>query len=322
MPSLSELPLPPSNKEGWPWTEQSNVLPDKMPGSLDWPRITIVTPNYNYGMYLEETIRSVLLQNYPNLEYIVLDGGSSDNSIAIIEKYADFLTYWHSKHDHGQAASILDGLHKSTGSWFNWINSDDRLEPNALHHIASISKLSPNARWISGCRHYMNEKSDVFLADNARWRSNPQVLGLRLADFPQDATFLRTDFFRENQHLFYTELNNIFDTLLYEWLLKKDKPLLTTTTLSSMRIHDNQKTKNISQIQKELSQVRWPDNGLLKSVILRLLRTRFHVHVERILKKSISWRFNPILRDWKVAIYDNDQSRWDLFPAWQFVRYR
>jgi cellulose synthase/poly-beta-1,6-N-acetylglucosamine synthase-like glycosyltransferase len=85
-PTLRELPPPPQGKIGWPWTIESPQLSDIMPGGCPWPRISIVTPNYNYGQFLEETIRSVLLQGYPDIEYI-MDAGSTDNSIEIIRKY-------------------------------------------------------------------------------------------------------------------------------------------------------------------------------------------------------------------------------------------
>ena len=86
-PRLNELPPPPPGKTGWPWTEESAQLPDRIADGREWPRLSIVTPSYNQGAFLEETIRSVLLQGYSNLEYFVIDGESSDNSVEIIRKY-------------------------------------------------------------------------------------------------------------------------------------------------------------------------------------------------------------------------------------------
>lgn len=100
------------------------------------PKISILTPSYNQGQYIEQTIQSVLSQNYPNLEYIVIDGGSTDNTVEILKKYDKQITYWVSEKDRGQSHAINKGIEKCTGVLFNWLNSDDYLEPGALHKIA------------------------------------------------------------------------------------------------------------------------------------------------------------------------------------------
>src|SRR5262249_7885222 len=94
-----------------------------------------VTPSYNQGQFIEETIRSILLQGYPDLEYIIIDGGSTDESVATIKKYEPWLTYWTSERDRGQSHAINKGLAIATGSVFNWLNSDDLLLPSALAEI-------------------------------------------------------------------------------------------------------------------------------------------------------------------------------------------
>ena len=130
----SSLPL--TNKIGWPWSSENSVDAHVSLVDREYPKITVLTPNYNYGHYLEETIRSVLLQGYPNLEYIIIDGESTDNSIEVIKKYEPWLTYWVSEPDRGQTHAINKGLEKATGEIFNWINSDDVLMPGALFAIA------------------------------------------------------------------------------------------------------------------------------------------------------------------------------------------
>src|SRR5882762_4423248 len=126
-PSLKQLPEPPKGKTGWPWTEQSPRVPATMPEGRLWPGISIVTPSFNQGQFIEETIRSVLLQGYPNLEYFVIDAGSADLTLEIIKKYEPWITYWVSEPDNGQVDAIKKGLRLSSGEWFNWINSDDIL---------------------------------------------------------------------------------------------------------------------------------------------------------------------------------------------------
>jgi glycosyltransferase involved in cell wall biosynthesis len=144
---LDQLPSPPSGRTGWPWTEETSV--DAYAGKPDWPRITLVTPSFNQGAFIEQTLRSVLLQNYPNLEYIVVDGGSTDSTIAILKKYSRWITHWVSEPDDGQSHAINKGLARATGEWFNWINSDDFLAPGALDALARAT-LTPGLVVASG----------------------------------------------------------------------------------------------------------------------------------------------------------------------------
>ncbi len=120
---LSQLPPPPENKSGWPWDVEAD--PSVYSSKKNLPAISIVTPSFNQGEYLEKTIRSVLLQNYPNLEYIVVDGGSKDGSVEIIKKYSGWLKFWCSEEDKGQTEAINKGLDHCSGEVFNWLNSDD-----------------------------------------------------------------------------------------------------------------------------------------------------------------------------------------------------
>src|SRR5215475_12968937 len=93
-PTLAELPSPPPHKTGWPWTVETPQLPPTRPDGSLWPSVSIVTPSYNQGAFIEETVRSVLLQGYPRLEYIVIDGGSTDQTVNVIRRYERWLTYW------------------------------------------------------------------------------------------------------------------------------------------------------------------------------------------------------------------------------------
>ena len=136
---IDVLPEYQGSSQGWPWEAPPNgsTRPgqDTHDSSL-LPTITVVTPSYNQGEFLEQTLRSVLLQDYPNLEYIVVDGDSSDQSGEILDRYAEHLTHLIREPDHGQSDAICKGIELATGQWFNWINSDDCLLPGTLWELA------------------------------------------------------------------------------------------------------------------------------------------------------------------------------------------
>ena len=117
---------------------------------MNWPKISIVTPSFNQGQYIEETIISVLSQNYPNLEYIIIDGGSTDNTIGIIKKYESRITYWVSKLVRCQSHAINKGLNKCTGNIFNWLNSDDWYMPGVLFKATNAFINNRTGLFVSG----------------------------------------------------------------------------------------------------------------------------------------------------------------------------
>ena len=121
-----------------------------------YPKISVITPSYNQAQFIEQTIRSVLDQNYPNLEYIIQDGGSTDGSVEIIKRYADRIDFWESGPDGGQSAAINKGFKLATGDFIMWINSDDMLAPGCLLALAESGELKPN-RLIAGRCAFIDE---------------------------------------------------------------------------------------------------------------------------------------------------------------------
>jgi GT2 family glycosyltransferase len=136
--------------DNWPWHEG---VPTKIYQNKDqWPKISVIVPSYNQGKFIEKTIRSVQQQNYPNLEFIIIDGGSNDNTVNIIQKYVEYLDFWVSEKDNGQAHAINKGLQRATGDILYWINSDDYLLPKALYHVGSFD-WQPDTGAIVGIGH-------------------------------------------------------------------------------------------------------------------------------------------------------------------------
>lgn len=134
----------------WPWLEPGDGFSHATSNHEKLPRISIVTPNCNYGHLIEMTIRSVILQRYPNLEYIVIDDGSTDNSVEVINKYASQLAYFEQHPNQGQYATINKGFSKATGEIFAWLNSDDIYLPWTLRTVAAIFSQFPDVDWIIG----------------------------------------------------------------------------------------------------------------------------------------------------------------------------
>ena len=240
-PTLDELPAPPSGKTGWPWTVASEPLPETQSSGKSWPKITVVTPSYNQGAFIEETIRSILLQEYPNLEYIVVDGDSTDQTVEVLEKYDPWIDNWVSEPDEGQSHAINKGLEQSTGEIFNWINSDDLLEPGALGIIAR--HFDDTDAVIGRGRHFDGEES--WLEDTYHFATKPLLR--RLGDpegcsFTQQAVWLWADQVKAcggiDPSFHYAMDRELYVRYTYQY------PRVTHVdqTLARFRIHDASKT--------------------------------------------------------------------------------
>jgi len=168
---------------GWPWTRAAEASAADGP----WPRVTIVTPSFNQGRFLEETLRSVLLQGYPELEYIVIDGASTDGSVEILRHYAPWLSHWTSEPDGGQSEAINEGFARATGEIVTFLASDDVYEPGTLHDVARRFREHPECGAVVGAFRFLDEESrrapevhlprlpgpgphDLALLDPASWR--------------------------------------------------------------------------------------------------------------------------------------------------------
>ena len=128
---------------------------------MKYPKISIVTPSYNQGKFIEETILSVLNQNYPNLEYIVIDGGSIDNSVEVIKKYQNRIAYWVSERDRGQSHAVNKGFKRANGDIIGWLNSDDTYLPQCFKHVVKAFREIPDSDAVYGNFVQTDEKDKV-----------------------------------------------------------------------------------------------------------------------------------------------------------------
>jgi glycosyltransferase involved in cell wall biosynthesis len=237
-----------SEKTGWPWTEEVNC--NKYLTYQKWPKITIVTPSYNQGDFLEETIRSILLQNYPNIEYIIIDGGSSDYSVEIIKKYEPWISYWVSEKDNGQSHALVKGFNMASGTLFNWINSDDVLCKDALFNIAKAYIENPFADFIYGKNLIINkfsEKIGIFQhpKDNLRLRYLYEM------PYGQQACFFTSKIYKMVGGI-NTQLHFSMDYELYVKIhLLNPITIQIDDHIGAIRVHENTKTANLEDTMRK-----------------------------------------------------------------------
>jgi glycosyltransferase involved in cell wall biosynthesis len=219
------------------------------------PRISIVTPSYNQGEFLERTIRSVLDQKYPNLEYFVMDGGSTDDSVAIIERYQDQIDYWVSERDGGQSAAINAGWRRATGDILCWLNSDDYYLPGTLELVGeSFAAHSGLALLYGTCERVDAEGRRIgYLGSPMNWHT----LLLSRQIIPQPSAFFGRQAVQQIGML-DEELQYSFD---YDFLLrltaKGNQVEYTSRPLAAFTIHPDAKTtRDVQRAKQETYLVR------------------------------------------------------------------
>lgn len=217
-----------------------------------FPKISIVTPNYNKGEFLEYTIKSVLSQSYPNLEYIIIDGGSTDNSVEIIKKYQDHLSYWVSEPDSGMYDAIRKGFAHCTGDIMAWIGSDDMYHPNCFNIVAEIFKNS-DVNWLVGATTHFDKAGRCVSVYPSRYFSRVDLLSGDYKWIQQESTFWRKSL--------YDKVGGLNATLRYAgdfdlWLRfsRFEKMYICPSLLGGFRLStEGQLSLSIDKYEKEIS---------------------------------------------------------------------
>jgi len=231
------LPKTPNHAQGWPWNPKISQGAGADRDGL--PTITVVTPSYNQGDYLEATLRSVLLQDYPKLEYIVVDGGSTDRSNEILDRYASHITHLIREPDDGQSDAICKGIKLASGQFFNWMNSDDCLRPGTLWELAK--RFTDDTNLYAFSVLVEGEGIDPYLMHN----QNLSARGILRADrysFSQPGLWYRLDRLRACGGIDST-LNYGFDwDLLIRYLSQNPSVKYSSNVGAMFRLHDQSKT--------------------------------------------------------------------------------
>ncbi|MBN9351773.1 MAG: glycosyltransferase [Chitinophagaceae bacterium] len=221
---------------------------------MEYPKISIVTPSFNQGQFLEETILSVITQGYPNLEYIIIDGGSTDHSVEIIRKYEQHLSYWVSEPDKGMYYALQKGFEKSTGEIMGWLNSDDMLHPKALFSIAEILSI-PGVKWMTGLPNVFDEMGRTVnvkdLGKRCRLRHVTDNVFIQ-----QDCTYWRRELWNMAGAYLDKEFKLAGDFELWDRFFKYEKLYTTNCLTGGFRLSQSgQLSQNVDAYFTEVEKV-------------------------------------------------------------------
>jgi glycosyltransferase involved in cell wall biosynthesis len=269
------------------------------------PKISIVIPSFNQGAFLEETLLSILDQNYKHLELIVIDGGSTDSSVAILEKYSEQLHYWVSEADHGQAHAINKGLKRATGDLTSFLNSDDLLLPHTLtavaKHYQKDKKQIITGNWLEG---------QTLVQATERKVSHPLSIEnfvLKLGLFPQPGTFWTASYplpLLDESYHFCLDLDFFYRLMRSGYTIEA-----LNCPVSLFRWHQESKTSNLTLVKYEehlqfLKEVIHHHPSIVKKVrqlIARNKRTLYRLQLSASIRKN---PFHFLCTCWQAFCYD------------------
>jgi len=284
------------------------------------PKISVVTPSFNQGEFLEKTINSVLSQNYPNLEYIIIDGGSSDSSVEIIKKYEKHLSYWVSEKDGGQSQAINKGMAKSTGKILTWLNSDDWYLPGTLHRFAELFQQNPNHGMLVGTGRMVDEtgKETYYKVPDSEINLHRLYQWLNGADFMQPSSaFSRKAW--ELSGPIDESIHISLDVDLWLRMAKKGIKFLTVDELFSEALsHQNAKTtafQNLMILDCSMVIAQHGGKEYVEKQMINMVNkfSWYEKNYQAIISNPILKLLRPIIK----LLAKNDHQYWsEVIPPW------
>ena len=251
------------------------------------PKVSVVTPSFNQARFLERTIRSVLAQDYPNLEYIVIDGGSTDGSLEIIRRFADRLHHWVSEPDLGQADAINKGFMSASGEVLAWLNSDDTYLPGAIAEAVAYLQTHPDVGMVYGKAYYIDE-DDRKVAQYPAGPTDHRGLRRGVTTIPQQAAFFRARLWRQVGPLdpsFYYAM----DYDLWVRISAVARIAFQPRPWANFRLHESSKSSNEAyRCWPEMIRVHFRDGGSRFSILYAKYLVRRVV--EPIMPLRLRWR--------------------------------
>lgn len=305
------------NNNLWVWREEKIKMPTLMSDGNPWPKVSVITPSYNQGKYIEETIRSVTMQGYPNLEYIIIDGGSGDDTLAIIKKYSQEITYWVSEKDNGQTHALNKGLERATGDILAYLNSDDLYMPYTFKLVAELFRTH-RLNWLTGIQsrlvyeEVISPKRDAVKLFNRELYRKGYHIGSLFGWNQQCSTFWSKHLFDQVGRKFDESFNHAMDIDMWIRMSSFAELVSVEAVLAMMRLHSDQKSRNINIAETEIERKR-KIYGLARYPLRKVMFRLFKFPLLRNLLRLIWCRGEGRYLVWNVK-----SSSWSM--ATGFIR--